>query len=126
MMGVDGERRRKHMFYLVKLFRCKLLQALRCDDKSVDNVVSSFLLPSPSPIQAVLCPGNEQCIELATYLRENGSFDIYAIRSPTVPKGSERLRIIIHYHNTEEEVVSLVQLLSSKLMQIINIPRSKL
>jgi 8-amino-7-oxononanoate synthase len=41
---------------------------------------------------------------------------VYPIRSPTVPKGKERVRIIIHSHNTEEEVERLVDALTSEIL----------
>ena len=103
MIGKEGEDLREKVFHLVKIFRSRLLEELQKDDE--------FLLPSPSPIQAVLCRGNETCIEMANKLRKIGHVAVYPIRSPTVPKGEERIRIIIHAHNTEQEVLHLVECL---------------
>lgn len=63
---------------------------------------------SETPIQIVLTPGNEQAKKLEKQLQKQG-FMIRAILSPTVPKGSERLRIILHSFNTREEVEELVK-----------------
>lgn len=63
----------------------------------------------PSPIQAIIVPGNEQCVAAARELQRHG-FAVLPIRSPTVPKGTERLRIILHYHNTKAEVAALMDL----------------
>lgn len=44
------------------------------------------------------------------FLQEHG-YTALAIRSPTIPEGQERLRIVLHAHNTPEEVVSMLALL---------------
>ncbi len=67
-------------------------------------------LVSETPIQAVVVAGNDAVKKLANTLQENG-FDIRPILYPTVPKGKERLRIVLHSFNTIEEVEKLVQLL---------------
>ena len=65
-----------------------------------------MLSESSSPIQAVLVPGNSNVLRAAESLRLAG-FDVRAIRPPTVPAGTERLRVILHAHNTEAEVLRL-------------------
>lgn len=67
---------------------------------------------SHSAIQTILCPGNENVRQLANALQEKG-FDVRPILSPTVPKGTERLRICLHTFNTEEEIHDLTQTLMS-------------
>ncbi len=62
---------------------------------------------SNSAIQCMLIPGNEQVNRTAIQLQSKG-FDIRAIRSPTVKKGSERLRICLHSFNSEEEIKNLI------------------
>nr|WLJ60569.1 8-amino-7-oxononanoate synthase [Alexandrium pacificum] len=64
-------------------------------------------LESPSPIQAVIVPGNAACVAAAQLLQRRG-FSVLPIRSPTVPAGTERLRIILHWHNSCEEVHALM------------------
>ena len=116
MMGPVGEERRHKVFRLVNLFRLSLDgKAKQIGLQAALGEKQSLLLPSPSPIQAVLIPGNRQCIELCSRLHSS-NFDVYPIRSPTVPKGQERVRIIIHSHNTEEEVERLVDVLTSEMM----------
>ena len=65
---------------------------------------------SPTPIQVVIVPGNTAVRDLAAQLQEAG-LDIPPILYPTVPKGSERLRIVIHSFNTEAEIDKLTALL---------------
>jgi 8-amino-7-oxononanoate synthase len=47
---------------------------------------------------------------LAARLQEAG-LDVRPILSPTVEKGTERLRIVLHAYNTEEEIDRLTGLL---------------
>ena len=65
---------------------------------------------SLTPIQGVVAPGNEVVRGLADKLQAAG-MDIRPILYPTVPKGSERLRIVLHAFNTMEEMDKLVGLL---------------
>lgn len=67
-------------------------------------------IDSLTPIQGVVVPGNENVKALAEKLQSNG-FDVRPILYPTVPKGKERLRIVIHAFNTEEELAELLALL---------------
>jgi 8-amino-7-oxononanoate synthase len=69
-------------------------------------------LNSPTPIQVVIVPGNAAVRALAGRLQGAG-LDIRPILYPTVPKGSERLRIVIHSFNTVEEIDRLIGLLRS-------------
>ena len=55
---------------------------------------------------ALVVPGNAECVAAALELQGHG-FDVKAIRSPTVPVGTERIRIILHFHNSESEVEGL-------------------
>ena len=67
-------------------------------------------LDSTTPIQVVIVPGNAAVKALATKLQEAG-LDVRPILSPTVEKGKERLRIVLHAYNTEEEIDQLTGLL---------------
>ena len=68
------------------------------------------ILQSETPIQIVIIPGNEEVKKIAKNLQEN-NFDIRAILYPTVPKGQERLRIVLHAFNIVEEVEEVVKIL---------------
>ena len=67
-------------------------------------------LDSPTAIQVVIVPGNEEVKKLAARLQEAG-LDVRPILSPTVAAGSERLRIVLHAYNTEEEMGKLLSML---------------
>jgi 8-amino-7-oxononanoate synthase len=69
---------------------------------------------SKSAIQSAIIPGNEKARDIAWQLQQCG-FDVRAILSPTVPKGQERLRFCIHSHNSETEMLEVLQHLSRLL-----------
>ena len=88
---------RKHLQQLIHLFQAA--------------PISYPKLPSATAIQAVLVPGNEAVKTLAEALQQKG-FDVRPILYPTVPKGKERIRIVLHAFNTKAEVQQLTGLLN--------------
>jgi 8-amino-7-oxononanoate synthase len=70
-------------------------------------------LRSSTPIQVVIVPGNAEVRALAESLQQAG-LDIRPILYPTVPRGSERLRIVIHSFNTPDELNKLTALLQKQ------------
>lgn len=85
---------RQKLSYLTTIFRSE------CENLSIN------ILPSLSPIQGVLIPTNAAVMSAACTVKELG-YTCLPIRAPTVPEGSERLRIILHAHNSEDEVRGL-------------------
>jgi 8-amino-7-oxononanoate synthase len=69
---------------------------------------------SPSPIQAVIIPGNDRVIQCAKLVRKAG-FRVFPIRAPTVPAGEERIRVVLHDFNTLEEVEALVEAMAKAI-----------
>ncbi|HEY8387110.1 MAG TPA: aminotransferase class I/II-fold pyridoxal phosphate-dependent enzyme, partial [Parasegetibacter sp.] len=65
---------------------------------------------SDTPIQIVMIPGNEEVKRTEQQLIAAG-INAKAILYPTVPAGSERLRIVLHAYNTAEELALLTGLL---------------
>ncbi len=86
--------------------------------KKLNDLISIFQsseikfekLKSNTPIQGVIVPGNEEARALAKRLQDN-NLDVRAILYPTVPKGAERLRIVLHSFNSVEETEKLLKLL---------------
>lgn len=81
------------LFDKIKLFREQLHSTI--PDLKTDH-----------PIQSIILGSNEGAKKLADYLMEKG-FEVRPIYSPTVPKGTERLRICLHLFNTDEEIRQL-------------------
>ena len=68
-------------------------------------------LPASGPIQGLLFEENERVKKAAEFIQQAG-FDIRAILSPTVPEGTERLRICLHSFNSPEEIKNLFHYLT--------------
>ncbi len=69
-------------------------------------------LGSNSQIQSMVIAGNDSVKNAAQRLQRKG-YDVRPILSPTVAKGSERLRMCLHTFNADEEINGLVQELSA-------------
>eukprot|EP00624_Nannochloropsis_granulata_P004841 evm.model.NODE_34345_length_10564_cov_17.839739.3 len=102
--GEEGDRRRSTLTHLVSIFKKTVGEALA----EREEQESCCLLPSPTPIQAVLVPGNARVTAIATVLQAAG-LDVRPLRPPTVPEGRERLRVVLHSHNTEGEIQALAR-----------------
>jgi 8-amino-7-oxononanoate synthase len=70
------------------------------------------LLDSHTAIQPVIVGGNEAAVELSTALWDRG-FWVPAIRPPTVPKGTARLRISLSAAHSTDDVDALVAALAA-------------
>jgi 8-amino-7-oxononanoate synthase len=69
------------------------------------------LMPSTTPIQPLLIGDAARCVAVSDALRMAG-FWVTPIRAPTVPAGSERLRITLSAAHEEAEVDSLLAALA--------------
>lgn len=63
---------------------------------------------TPTPIQRIIQPGNAAVRALASFLQKQKYF-VKPILSPTVPEGTERIRICLHASHTENEIAGLLQ-----------------
>jgi 8-amino-7-oxononanoate synthase len=66
--------------------------------------------PGDSPIIPIILGDETDALNLARKLLEDGIFTV-AVRPPTVPRGSSRLRITLCSDHTDEEVTRLIQAL---------------
>lgn len=67
--------------------------------------------PSPSQIQPVITGTDASAVELAGAMRKAG-FDIRAIRPPTVPEGTARLRLTLTLNTSAETTAHLIDALA--------------
>jgi 8-amino-7-oxononanoate synthase len=109
MAGPVGKRLRAQVFAMVHTFHLGMVRVLA--------TATINLAPSQSPIQALIIPGNQDCVNFCQMLllKSKNQIRLYPIRSPTVPKGQERVRIILHSHNTMSQVENLIRLIQETL-----------
>ncbi|WP_294286090.1 aminotransferase class I/II-fold pyridoxal phosphate-dependent enzyme [uncultured Chryseobacterium sp.] len=67
-----------------------------------------------SPIRVLVVPDNNRLKTLNDYLFKNG-FLTYAVFSPTVKEGTERLRICLHSFNADDDVLRLTAVIKEFL-----------
>lgn len=94
------QKERDHLVQLVEIFQKEL-------SESVSSTEKFQVMSSPTPIQAVIVSGNHQVKKFSGKLSKQG-FDIRPILYPTVPKGMERLRIVLHSFNTADQLMDLI------------------
>ena len=89
--------------------RDRLQQLIR---QFTDGVKSTRwkLLPSNTPIQALIIGGNEQTLHVSAALSAMG-IEVPAIRPPTVAPGTARLRVSLSAAHSEADVAKLVDAL---------------
>jgi 8-amino-7-oxononanoate synthase len=93
----DGARERAHLARLVDAFRAQVELPWR-------------LLPSRTPIQPLVVGGVSDAVRIAAALEARG-FLVPAIRPPTVPAGTARLRVSLSAGHAQEDVAALAQAL---------------
>ena len=76
------------------------------------------LMDSPTPIQPVLIGDSARALRLSALLRERGIL-VGAIRPPTVPAGSARLRITLSATHSEAQLERLLQALAESWRQLV-------
>ena len=97
--------RREHLAALIQQFREGAEQ------------IGLQLLDSPTPIQPILIGDSAQALRLSRMLRERGLL-VTAIRPPTVPVGSARLRVTLSAAHSEAQVQLLLNALAECYPQL--------
>jgi 8-amino-7-oxononanoate synthase len=100
--GEEGARRRAHLNALIERLRTRLPLAV--------SGRPWRLLPSSTAVQPLQVGGNGTALALAAALDAQGLW-VPAIRPPTVPEGTARLRISLSAAHSLEQVDRLVQAL---------------
>lgn len=89
---------------LGEILRTGLLEVANSISKPSSHLFRVPEVPSPSAISYVM---SSRSLELAEHCRSRG-FWVRAILPPTVPSGTDRVRICLHGGNTKEEVQGLI------------------
>ncbi|RRV43681.1 8-amino-7-oxononanoate synthase [Pseudomonas sp. p106] len=97
--------RREHLAGLIRQFREGAVQ------------IGLQLMDSPTPIQPILIGDSAQALRLSQMLRER-SLLVTAIRPPTVPAGSARLRVTLSAAHSEAQVQLLLNALADCYPQL--------
>ncbi|MCH4822176.1 pyridoxal phosphate-dependent aminotransferase family protein [Gramella lutea] len=77
-----------------------------------NNDLKEVFVESDSAIQVCIIKGNSKVKSAAEKLQKNG-FNVKPILSPTVPKGSERLRFCVHSYNYPHEISEVLKVLGN-------------
>jgi 8-amino-7-oxononanoate synthase len=72
------------------------------------------LIDSDTPIQPVVIGDNDLAVRIAEIMRKQ-HFLVFAIRSPTVPAGTERLRITLSAAHEESEIDQMLDALANAM-----------
>jgi len=98
----------------------KLVQSEQWRRDKLNQLISRFragalqiglqLMDSKTPIQPVLLDSDQQVLEISNKLLDSG-FMVGAIRPPTVPEGTGRLRITLSAGHSEQQVDALLDAL---------------
>lgn len=97
--------RREHLAALIRQFRQGAQQ------------IGLELMDSPTPIQPIVIGDSAQALRLSQMLRERGLL-VTAIRPPTVPAGSARLRVTLSAAHSEAQVQLLLNALAECYPQL--------
>lgn len=108
VLGADGERRRQHLAALI----AQLREGLAPGAKAAVDAAGWTLIPSHTAIQPLVIGDNAAALAVMVSLREQGIW-VPAIRPPTVPAGTARLRIALSAAHQAEDVDALLGALYS-------------
>jgi 8-amino-7-oxononanoate synthase len=106
--GDDGKQRRAHLQRLI----ARLQDGLAAAHSPAIQRAGWRLLPSPTAIQPLVIGDNASALAVMEGLRARGLW-VPAIRPPTVPAGTARLRIALSAAHTEADVDQLIDALQA-------------
>ena len=88
------------------------MASLRKNVSYIKSLIAELHLvsPSDSAIVPIVLGEMDKCLQVSEHLKNHG-MDVRAIRPPTVPEGSSRLRITIHSCHSQSELDRLMELI---------------
>jgi 8-amino-7-oxononanoate synthase len=114
--GAEGEQRRAHLQELIAQLRTQLTDLI-----VAHPALGWRLVDSNTAIQPLIVGDNAAALALAAALDAQGLW-VPAIRPPTVPMGTARLRITLSAAHTAQDVQRLVDGLSQIALDLTKIP----
>lgn len=93
------------------------LNALIARFRTGAEAIGLRLMDSPTPIQPILIGGSAQAMALSAELRQRGIL-VGAIRPPTVPAGTARLRVTLSASHSEVQVDRLLVALAESWQRV--------
>ncbi|QJD60445.1 8-amino-7-oxononanoate synthase [Pseudomonas sp. gcc21] len=97
--------RREHLGRLIAQFRAGV------------SALGLQLMNSPTPIQPIIIGSSERAVAVSAALRERGIL-VTAIRPPTVPRGTARLRVTLCAAHSESDVAQLLDALKQAIAAV--------
>ena len=98
-------------------WRRQRLQALIASFRQQALQLGLNLLPSDSPVQALVLGDVGKTMQASQYLRSRG-LQVSAIRPPTVPVGTARLRITLSAVHSDEQLQQLLMALADMMVEV--------
>ncbi|MGF7231889.1 aminotransferase class I/II-fold pyridoxal phosphate-dependent enzyme [Arachidicoccus sp.] len=94
--------------------REKLHSLIQYFNQRKKNIGNYYWKQSASPIQSLILSNND-LVKIVSESCKMAGINVSAIKSPTVAKGEERIRICLHSFNTKEEINLLLKELAACL-----------
>ncbi|ACB35896.1 8-amino-7-oxononanoate synthase [Leptothrix cholodnii SP-6] len=110
--GDEGEARRQHLRELIAALRCQLAALIAAQPQ-----LGWRLAESDTAIQPLIVGSNDSALALAAALDAQGLW-VPAIRPPTVPVGTARLRITLSAAHSQADVTRLVAALATTAREL--------
>ncbi|TWC33241.1 8-amino-7-oxononanoate synthase [Pseudomonas sp. SJZ079] len=104
--------RREHLATLIQRFRAGA------------EAIGLSLVDSPTPIQPIMVGDSDRALRLSQMLRERGLL-VTAIRPPTVPAGSARLRVTLSAAHSVAQLELLLEALAECWPQLATVEEDK-
>ena len=85
--------------------------------KTLASQAGLKMLDSSTAIQPVIIGDSQMALQISQHLFENG-FHVAAIRPPTVPRNTARLRITLSVYHTEQDIEQLITAITTACLTI--------
>ncbi|MHC5225377.1 aminotransferase class I/II-fold pyridoxal phosphate-dependent enzyme [Ignatzschineria sp. LJL83] len=127
--SLEGDERRKRLQENIHYFKAEMAKTLQGLEKNLQEAIANesshhaslpslpslpYLLDSDSPIQPLVIGEDQMAMDISALLRAQGIW-VSAIRPPTVPPNTARLRMTITAEHTTEMIDQLITALEKAM-----------